>query len=90
VDGGGIETLFLLNSGILAWASIFILERRLINGCIAVLVGAIWWTTAIGGGFAAALLIAGSLPSHPFEMVVFCMGVAMLSGASRAYLSDLL
>lgn len=82
--------LFLLNSGILAWASIFVLEYRLINGYVAFLVGVIWWAIAIGGGFAAALLIGGSLPVYPFDIAVFCMGVAILSGASRVYLSDLL
>ena len=84
-EWGGVEVLFVLNSGVLAWVSVVVSERRTeTEGFLALLFAFPWCFAAIGGGFAVALLFLGSLSDAMMEMLVFSVVSSIVIGGLRA------
>ena len=84
-SGSGVPTLLGLTSLVLGWTSIVVLEIRLqMAGAMLFLIGLVCWVITIAGGFALALLVAGSLPANWTEMTVLCIVVAVISGGWKA------
>jgi hypothetical protein len=85
---GGIETLFLLDSLILGWASVVVLEHVLgMTGRVVLLIAVMSCIIAVGGGFALARVILGPLPGNPSEMVAYCIATTIVSAACRSWWS---
>jgi len=83
---GGIEVLFVLNSGVLGWVTVVVAERRMEAARFVLLpMAAPWCLVSIGGGFAFALLNIGSLSAAMMEMLAYSLGSAVGASILRAY-----
>ena len=86
---GGIETLFMLNSGVLGWVSVVVLEHRLGTvGTIVLLISLPWSLLAIAGGFGLGLLFVDPAPGSIWDMVGFSALAAVGASGLRTYLHD--
>ena len=89
---GGPETLFFLNSILLGWISIVVLEHRLgIAGSVLWAISLACWVGAIGGGFALGAFLSESIRwGATLDLIVLCTVSVACAGGFRIYLSDLL
>ncbi len=87
--GEGPATLFAINSGIMGWASVTVLRKKLgITGSTVFALGLIHWGIAITAGLTAAWLINGSLPVDPAELGTMCGLCAALAGGFNAFMPE--
>jgi len=88
--GGGPNTLFGLNSLVLGWVSIVVLEHRSgIVGPFLLVIGFPYWGIAIGGGFALGVFYLGRIPNSTGELIAFCLVCVILSAGVRSFISYL-
>lgn len=88
---GGIEILFALNSGILGWLSVVIVERRAdVARFVLLLMVLPWCFSSIGSGFALASLSVGVFSDAVWNMLMYSLVSTVGASALRAYLSDIL
>lgn len=67
---GGIETLFIMNSGVFGWLCVVVTERRVGAGGFGALVFAIpWCAGSIIGGFALSIAFGGSFSDATWDML---------------------
>ena len=86
---GGPETLFVLNSSLLGWVSIVVLERWLGTvGNVVLLIAFPWCLATIAGGFALALVFVERVPGPIWNMVALSVISAVGASAVRTYLHD--
>ncbi len=84
---GGPSTLFLLNAGIMAWASIAMLERHRGAAGLKVIVMAVpFWAIAICGSFALSTLFVGPMNEATWGMLIVSIVGAFGAGGVRTWL----
>lgn len=84
---GGLEMLFILNSGILGATSVVISERRTdASGIMLWLIASSWCLISIGFGFAMAQTYLGNFPDPMWEILAFSLATAVGATALRTYL----
>jgi len=87
---GGPETLFMINSGVLGWVSIVVLERKLGTvGMVVFLIALPWCLAAIAGGFALGVLFVEHVPGPIWDMVGYSVVSAVGASAVRTYFHDI-
>lgn len=88
-SGDGPMTLFMINSGVMGWASVAVLRKRIgITGKTLFALGLIHWPVAIAGGFIAAWLILGTFSTNAFELGAMCAVFAALAGGFNAFMPE--
>lgn len=87
---GGIEVLFMVNAAALGWINGAILQRRLGQmGLVLLLTSSFWCLVSIGGGFAFAYQSLGNLTGPMWEMFAFSLGSAGVATVVQSYWGDL-
>jgi len=88
---GGIEVLFMLNSGLLGWVICVLVERKVDETTfILALTSSLWCLVLIGGGFALTSLFVGNLTGPMWEMLVLSMVFSVGTSTFQSYFGDLL
>ena len=86
---GSIEVLFSLNSGVLGWVSIVVLQHRTgITGSVLLVFALPCWLVAISAGFALAAVVVNPLPNAVWDMITYSAISAGCAGALRVYFAD--
>ena len=82
----GIVTLFVFNSGVLAWASVVLAERRTgIAGLFLSLLTLPWCLGSVSGGFAFALLFVETITNPMWEMLAWSLVSVVVVSAIQAW-----
>lgn len=83
---GGADVLLVINSGLLGWASIGLLERKLgLNGFILFPFALLIWILAIGGGSAASIFMMEHTPNAFPYFVTMCFASSIVTGVFVIY-----
>lgn len=86
---GGPENLLFLNSLLLGWVSMWLMQDRLgVTGPIILAVGVVCWAGAIASGFGLAALFITPLPGPTWELAIGCIASAVVAGTFRMYTND--
>lgn len=87
---GGIEDLFVLNSAVLGWVTVVVLDRRTgAVGFVLLLAAIPWCVASIGGGFALSALLLGGLSGPMWEMLLYSLVSVVAASALRSYLAKI-
>ena len=88
-EWGGVDALFAMNSGLLGWAGVVVAAKRFgISGPSLFLIALPWSLGALGGGFAVALLVMGSLPHSIWQILGICVVFMISTAVFRTYVDD--
>ena len=87
---GGIENLFVLNSLLMGWVTIIVLERTVgSTGHILFAIALPCWVAAIGGGFASGAFFAERVPDTMWELLVYSLVSVVCAGALSIVWADM-
>jgi len=85
----GPGLLFMLNSAVLGWVSIVVLERKSQTVGIVVFLATLPWCLAsIAGGFALSVYLVDHVPGSIGEMVAYSVVSAVGASAFRTHLQN--